>query len=71
MENLRAKRSRHFRSANEECRQALSRLPDDLLKELDEQSSSSLYRHLGQCRSCFEAYLALQAAAELAGPLSD
>jgi len=52
---------------NEECRQMRMNLPDDLLGELDEGSSSILYQHVSQCRSCLEAYLALQTAADIAG----
>lgn len=71
MENPRAERSRRSRSVNDECRQVLMSLPDDLLKERGDQSSSKLYQHLSQCRGCFEAYLSLQAAADLACPLLD
>lgn len=71
MENPRADRSSNLRSLNESCRQARMNLPDDLLKQLDEPSSSRLYQHLSLCRSCFEAYITLQAAAELASPLQD
>jgi len=51
---------------NEECRQTLSDLPRELFGELDENSSSGLFEHIRHCRSCLEAYIALQAAAELA-----
>lgn len=53
--------------ANEECRQVRQNLPHDLLGELGEHSSSVLYQHVSHCRSCLEAYIALQAAADLAG----
>ncbi|APZ96344.1 hypothetical protein Fuma_06012 [Fuerstiella marisgermanici] len=52
-----------------ECRQARSSLPHELLGEMDDDASSSLYQHISQCRSCLEAYIALQAAADLACPL--
>lgn len=50
-----------------ECRQVRQNLPRELLRELDEDSSSVLFQHVSQCRSCLEAYIALQAAADLAG----
>lgn len=71
MENPKADRSSNFRSASVSCRQVRLNLPDELLKQLDEKSASQLYQHLSLCRSCFEAYLTLQAAAELACPLPD
>ena len=52
---------------NDECRQVRQNLPHELLGELDEASSSSLFRHVSHCRNCLEAYIALQAAADLAG----
>lgn len=58
-----------FRSLSDECRQVRMSLPLDLLKELDGSVSSGLYQHISQCRSCLEAYIALQAAAELACPV--
>ncbi len=53
--------------ANKVCRQVRENLPQELLGELDEDSSSVLFQHVSQCRSCLEAYIALQAAADLAG----
>ena len=52
---------------NEECRQTRFELPRELFGELDEPSSSGLFEHIRRCRGCLEAYVALQAAAELAG----
>ncbi len=49
------------------CQQARQSLLLDMLEELDEKSSSSLFRHLNSCRSCLQAYIALQAAGSLAG----
>ena len=53
---------------NDECRQTLSRLPDELLGILDDNASSGMYQHIRHCRSCLEAYIALQAAADMALP---
>jgi hypothetical protein len=53
--------------ANEECRQVRQDLPRELLGELDENCSSVLFEHVSHCRSCLGAYIALQAAADLAG----
>ena len=60
-----------FQLLNDDCRQVRKNLPDELLDELDESDSSSLYQHISHCRSCLEAYIALQAAAELACPASE
>lgn len=53
-------------SLSAECRQVRHRLPLELLNDLDEASSEKLCQHLRNCRSCLEAYIALQAAAALA-----
>lgn len=52
---------------NDECRQVRQNLPPELLGDLDEAASSVLFQHVSQCRRCLEAYIALQAAADLAG----
>ena len=57
-------------TGRDECRQARLSLPRELLGELDEYSSSVLFQHISRCRSCLEAYIALQAAAELACPMN-
>ncbi len=57
-------------TGRDDCRQTRLSLPRELLGELDEDSSSGLFRHISQCRSCLEAYIALQAAAELACPMN-
>lgn len=67
MNNFNLMHSTRKMDAKEECRQVRQNLPGELLGELDEDISSILFQHVSQCRSCLEAYIALQAAAELAG----
>ncbi|MEZ6059019.1 MAG: hypothetical protein R3C19_01515 [Planctomycetaceae bacterium] len=55
---------------NDECRQVRQSLPIELLAEPDGELSSVLFSHLRRCRGCLGAYIALQAAAELASPLN-
>jgi len=60
--------SMRSRGMNDECRQTRQRLPDELLGILDDNASFGMYHHIRHCRSCLEAYIALQAAADMALP---
>lgn len=71
MKNRWADHNESCRSVSDECRQVRTSLPAEMLNELDERTSSGLFHHICQCRSCFEVYVSLQAAAELACPLPD
>ena len=53
----------------EECRQIRRNLPHELLNEPDGSLPSGFHQHLLRCRSCFETFAALYAAAALARPV--
>ena len=63
---MRRTKATDHRDMDENCRQVCVRLPEVVFGPSDDDELSDVFEHLSQCRRCLEAYIALQAAAELA-----
>lgn len=63
---MRRQKMHDHQKMDENCRQVCVRLPEVVFDQSGDDDSPELFDHLSQCRRCLEAYIALQAAAELA-----